>query len=46
MAKTICRTSTNRVVKNKSGRTTTYSKVGKKWKATGGQGVTRHRRKK
>ena len=32
MAKTV---KTTKIVKNKSGSTTTYSKVGKKWKATG-----------
>ena len=46
MAKIVSRTRTNKVVKNKSGKTTTYSKVGKSWKVTGGAGLNNPRRKK
>ena len=35
MAKTVLKNKTTKIVKNKSGTRTTYSKVGKSWKATG-----------
>jgi hypothetical protein len=35
MGKILTKSKTTKVVKNKSGSRTTYSKVGKSWKATG-----------
>ena len=42
--KTICKTSTAKVVRNKNGTTSTFTKVGGKYKKTGGS--TRSRSKK